>query len=209
MAPELLSSEQKYGPSIDVYSFGILMWETLALEMPFRGIQADEITERVCQKNERPNVSETLIKKAPVAFVELMFLCWHQNAKRRPPIGEVATILKHDVIVCEDDSESMEGKECEIIDVSNQVPSSNSSTASEILLERRRSIMSQQRRRSSMLSRASCSRSCSCDESMAFDNLEDTDNDEDEEIEQSREEKRSQNDTKSSRKSLEIDCHER
>ena len=55
MAPELLSSEQKYGPSIDVYSFGILMWETLALEMPFRGIQPDEITERVCQKNERPS----------------------------------------------------------------------------------------------------------------------------------------------------------
>tara|TARA_A100001015_G_scaffold317690_1_gene435318 strand:- start:1056 stop:1640 length:585 start_codon:yes stop_codon:yes gene_type:complete len=192
MAPELFNAKSKYGPSIDVYSFGILMWEILALQMPFREFQTDQIIEKVCDKCERPFVNESLIKNAPVAYVELMFLCWHENSKRRPPIGQVATILKHDVIVCED-SVSNEGKEYEIIDMTHR----DSSTASEILLEHRRSIMSQQRRRSSMLSHASC-RTRSSNASVMLDDEMFDDPDEEESS-------NDENDETKTRHSLEID----
>ena len=161
--------------------------------MPFREFHTDQIIEKVCDKCERPFVTESLIKNAPIAYVELMFLCWHENAKRRPPIGQVATILKHDVIVCEE-SVSREGKECEIIDLTHLAPSSDSSTVSEILLERRRSIMSQQRRRSSMLSHASC-RTRSSEASVMLDD----------EMFDDPEESHDENETTKTRHSLEID----
>jgi len=158
MAPELLACKSKYGPSIDVYSFGVLMWEALALEMPYLGIPSSEIVDKVSNKNERPYVNESLAKSAPIAYVELMFLCWDQNAKRRPPIGQVLEVLKHDVIACDTPST----KSDVAIDLNNH-PSSlvRQSTASDILRERRLSIISQRDRRSSLLSLGTRSRDAS------------------------------------------------
>jgi serine/threonine protein kinase len=41
MAPELLRGAKAYGPEIDVYSFGIIMWELLTCRMPW-----DELMKR-------------------------------------------------------------------------------------------------------------------------------------------------------------------
>ena len=35
MAPELLRGVQSYGPEIDVYSFGVIMWELITCRLPW------------------------------------------------------------------------------------------------------------------------------------------------------------------------------
>lgn len=46
MAPELIENKH-FNKSVDVYAFGILLWELVALEMPFFGVDIPTIRERV------------------------------------------------------------------------------------------------------------------------------------------------------------------
>ena len=43
MAPEILRGE-KYTPAADVYSFGVILWEMLTLDIPFKGTSIPHIT---------------------------------------------------------------------------------------------------------------------------------------------------------------------
>jgi len=43
MAPEILRGE-KYTSSADVYSFGVILWEMLTSEIPFKGRSIPHIT---------------------------------------------------------------------------------------------------------------------------------------------------------------------
>jgi serine/threonine-protein kinase CTR1 len=46
MAPELFENKQ-YNKSVDVYSFGILLWEVITGEIPFYMIDVPDIRQRV------------------------------------------------------------------------------------------------------------------------------------------------------------------
>lgn len=80
MAPEVALS-QPYGCSADVYSFGILMWETLMLEKPYTKYQNDLnlFCIKVYHLHRRP--------KLPIAWPNnvKMFLreCWEHDPTRR------------------------------------------------------------------------------------------------------------------------------
>ena len=43
MAPEILRGE-KYTSAADVYSFGVILWEMLTLDIPFKGRSIAQIT---------------------------------------------------------------------------------------------------------------------------------------------------------------------
>jgi len=51
MAPEVLCAtpETQYGFEVDVFSFGVLLYEILALELPFRGFPTNKVCELVIQ----------------------------------------------------------------------------------------------------------------------------------------------------------------
>ena len=75
MAPEILRGE-KYTAAADVYSFGVILWEMLTLEIPFKGRSIPHITGMVgyhketlkvppqCNKNLRKIVNNCLINEA-------------------------------------------------------------------------------------------------------------------------------------------------
>jgi len=48
MAPEILS-EQKYGRAVDWWAFGVLIYEMLLGQSPFRGDDEDEIFEAILE----------------------------------------------------------------------------------------------------------------------------------------------------------------
>ena len=58
MAPEVLQSDSNYTHKADIYSFGIVMWEIMAREPPFRGLKPHEIMAQVLNMQKRPDLSK-------------------------------------------------------------------------------------------------------------------------------------------------------
>ncbi|XP_064455448.1 mitogen-activated protein kinase kinase kinase 20-like [Ornithodoros turicata] len=96
MAPEVIqclpSSE-----TCDVWSFGVVLWELLTHEVPFKGIEGFQVAWAVVEKDERLTIPST----CPAAFANLMSACWKMDAKERPPFS---SILQHLTAMVNDDS---------------------------------------------------------------------------------------------------------
>jgi len=54
MAPELFEN-RSFNKTVDVYAFGVLLWELFAMELPFKMLDVQEIRRRVCN-GERPRI---------------------------------------------------------------------------------------------------------------------------------------------------------
>eukprot|EP01138_Halocafeteria_seosinensis_P006763 gb/GECG01006916.1/.p1 GENE.gb/GECG01006916.1/~~gb/GECG01006916.1/.p1 ORF type:complete len:419 (+),score=68.06 gb/GECG01006916.1/:1-1257(+) len=90
MAPELLT-DRPFSKAVDVYSFGILLWEMWSCRIPFSGWRPADIRDNV-SKGERP---DTRIIKCPDMILQLMKDCWQQDHKKRPDISTVAANLRN------------------------------------------------------------------------------------------------------------------
>jgi serine/threonine protein kinase len=89
MAPELLQSESEYGPAVDVYAFGIVMWECLEMSRPWLEFNDSKSIFDAVLSGKRPKLSEKNISNAPLEYVRLMRRCLDQDPKNRPPMGIV------------------------------------------------------------------------------------------------------------------------
>ena len=95
MAPELLSGSRRYGPEVDLYSFGVLMFECIALRRPWVELNHDrrKITNLVTN-GERPRVDdEDFVDEMFPDLLPLMQACWSANGHDRPTILEVSDRL--------------------------------------------------------------------------------------------------------------------
>jgi serine/threonine protein kinase len=71
MAPEVAAC-LPYNQKADVYSFGIILWELIALQKPYDGMNREEFYRRVVHGGERPPIKQ----KWPEDLTELMKSCW-------------------------------------------------------------------------------------------------------------------------------------
>ncbi|CBY33110.1 unnamed protein product [Oikopleura dioica] len=78
MAPELIQGK-KSNDLCDVYSFGVLLWEMLTREVPFKGMEGFQVAWMVVEKRQRPVLPE----KAPEEIKELISTCWAHDPKDR------------------------------------------------------------------------------------------------------------------------------
>ncbi|XP_061200060.1 receptor-interacting serine/threonine-protein kinase 2-like isoform X2 [Neopsephotus bourkii] len=80
----------------DIYSFGILCWESLSRRKPFEGqTTLLEVVTGICS-NLRPGISEKFIpSNLPERnrLLHLITLCWHQEPDYRPRTTECADLL--------------------------------------------------------------------------------------------------------------------
>ena len=94
-APEALkgSSIVPYSRSIDVYSFGILLWQLLSGKIPFYELK-DDITKQIIE-GRRPSIDDlpSDIPEEHEELVELMQACWDANPRGRPSFGEIISVL--------------------------------------------------------------------------------------------------------------------
>ena len=96
MAPELIRNEH-CSDQVDVWSFGVCLWELLTCEVPYHGVEEPAVVYGVgIQSLHLP-----IPTGAPDGFTVLLRLCWNTNPKHRP---EFRQILIHLDILAADPS---------------------------------------------------------------------------------------------------------
>lgn len=88
-----LPSAVAMGPStaIDVYSFGVCLWEMCERVYPWHVLleagRVEELKKRVGRRAERLDAT-----RCPLAFRLILEACWRQEPHKRPTFGQLATI---------------------------------------------------------------------------------------------------------------------
>ncbi|KAJ9519284.1 hypothetical protein QJQ45_017942 [Haematococcus lacustris] len=89
VAPEALICNKKVNSSVDVYAFGILMWEMYTGQRPYGNLKQQQLVEEVVMRGLRPKFPFD----APQPYVALSQACWSGSAHARPTFDEVLTTL--------------------------------------------------------------------------------------------------------------------
>jgi serine/threonine protein kinase len=88
MAPEVALGRQ-YNSSVDVYSFGVILWQVLRSRLPFRDMGKKTYMQEVVVGGRRP----PLDRRWPKGFSALLQKCWHEDKDSRPTFSQVVTDL--------------------------------------------------------------------------------------------------------------------
>lgn len=80
-----------YNQKVDVYSFGIVLWELITGSLPFHNMTAVQAAFAVVNKGVRPTIPPDCL---PV-LAEIMTRCWDVNPDVRPPFAEVVKMLEN------------------------------------------------------------------------------------------------------------------
>mmetsp|Transcript_29185 Transcript_29185/g.45351 ORF Transcript_29185/g.45351 Transcript_29185/m.45351 type:complete len:394 (+) Transcript_29185:99-1280(+) len=88
MAPENLL-RRPYGLDVDVYSFGIMLWEMMTLKKAFLGMDGEKHRTEVAIGGVRPDIPESL----PSKVKSLLNECWSQDHRKRPSFSNVLLCL--------------------------------------------------------------------------------------------------------------------
>jgi len=91
MAPEV-ALKLGYGKEVDVYSFGMLLWEICAMEKPFDSIQSVEaFHDMVVLCGKRPSLHLDPLWTS--SLKGLMSRCWSTDPYDRPTMAQVKNML--------------------------------------------------------------------------------------------------------------------
>ncbi|XP_050216302.1 uncharacterized protein LOC126667389 [Mercurialis annua] len=92
MAPELLSGKSHMvTEKIDVYSFGIVMWEVLTGEEPYAGLHCASIIGGIVNNSLRPEIPTWCDPE----WKSLMESCWAADPSERPSFSEISRKLRN------------------------------------------------------------------------------------------------------------------
>uniref|UniRef100_A0A3P9ALE5 Protein kinase domain-containing protein n=1 Tax=Esox lucius TaxID=8010 RepID=A0A3P9ALE5_ESOLU len=89
MAPEVIQS-LPVSETCDTYSYGVVLWEMLTREIPFKGLEGLQVAWLVVEKSERL----TIPSSCPDSFAELMRKCWLTEPKERPMFKQIIATLE-------------------------------------------------------------------------------------------------------------------
>ncbi|THU48997.1 hypothetical protein C4D60_Mb06t04920 [Musa balbisiana] len=89
MAPEMIQ-HRPYNQKVDVYSFGIVLWELITGMLPFQNMTAVQAAFAVVNRGVRPIIPQDCLP----ALGEIMTRCWDANPDVRPSFTEIISLLE-------------------------------------------------------------------------------------------------------------------
>ena len=102
MSPEVANS-QPYNATCDVYSFAILLWEMLALKLPYELYTPKSLREKVYNgAAKRPPVDATWNNSMKI----LLKRSWEHDLHQRPSMDHVYKILRKELAAIRDGDDS-------------------------------------------------------------------------------------------------------
>lgn len=91
MAPEVFMSIPTYNEKVDVFSYGILLWELLTSDMPYNGMKQVDITIGVTNGTLRPPFPPG----PQTSLMHLIERCWAQDPNDRPTMKQVVKDIEN------------------------------------------------------------------------------------------------------------------
>lgn len=89
MAPEMIK-KKSYGRKVDVYGFGLILWEMVAGTIPYKDMTPIQAAFAVVHKNLRPSIPGD----CPPAMRALIEQCWSTHPEKRPEFWQVVKVLE-------------------------------------------------------------------------------------------------------------------
>ncbi|KAL6132593.1 hypothetical protein ACLB2K_064833 [Fragaria x ananassa] len=84
------STNKPYGRMVDVYSFGLILWELVAGKIPLSEMDPIPAAFAVLNKNLRPLIP----KDCPPAMRASIEQCWLTQPEKRPEFWQVVKVLE-------------------------------------------------------------------------------------------------------------------
>jgi serine/threonine protein kinase len=88
-APEIIRN-QLYTEKVDVYSFAIVLWEIVAREVPYKGLDGVVVAANVLTT---PNFRPPLPTTARAEWCQLIQWCWSDDPNQRPTFQQITEYL--------------------------------------------------------------------------------------------------------------------
>jgi serine/threonine protein kinase len=83
MAPEIIENKP-YGIAVDVYAYGIILWEIWTEKIPFDGNDRIQVFTKVATQGLRPELPDP-----NCALGQLVQQCWDRDPERRPTFDDI------------------------------------------------------------------------------------------------------------------------
>ncbi|KAH0790031.1 TKL family protein kinase [Histomonas meleagridis] len=96
MAPEFYQGE--YNEKVDVYSYGLVLYEMYTKKIPFDGLEPAQVIYRVLVQQERPSLPDD----TPQGLSELIQNCWATDPNVRPSFNEITKMFQSGTILFKD-----------------------------------------------------------------------------------------------------------
>ena len=88
MPPEMMKN-LPYTEKVDVYSFGLVVYEIVTGKLPFAGLPPAQVSLRVAVHDERPQFPQL----TPRNWKDLIVTCWQTDDKKRPSFIDIIGVL--------------------------------------------------------------------------------------------------------------------
>ena len=82
--------EERFHLKSDVWSFGMLVWEVVTGEEPYKDLSISQASDRITAGTLMPKPSS-----CPDTFFTVMRFCWRQDPRDRPIIDTLLSLLGH------------------------------------------------------------------------------------------------------------------
>ncbi|XP_073029591.1 integrin-linked protein kinase 1 isoform X2 [Primulina eburnea] len=97
VAPEIYKDEI-FDKSVDVHSFGVMMYEMIEGVRPFSSKSPEEAAKLICLEEKRPAFKSK--SKYPPDLRELIEDCWHPDCSARPSFSEIIARMNSIIANC-------------------------------------------------------------------------------------------------------------
>lgn len=97
-SPRYMASEVfrglPYNHNVDVYSFGLLLWQVCECKTPFDNFSYDRLADEVMNRHIMPTINS----RWSSVLKQIISSSWHRDISKRPECSDICSLLKEEIV---------------------------------------------------------------------------------------------------------------